>query len=86
VSIGESAVGRNAGRDAEAEEPIDDGRPRRTTRPLREPVRAIHGPKLKNHITPAGWQPLKDEHRLPLNRERPAVTHVVRVGRRQRRP
>jgi transcription elongation factor GreB len=35
------------------------------------------GPKLKNYITPAGLQRLKDEHRFLLNRERPAVTQVV---------
>jgi transcription elongation factor GreB len=49
----------------------------RTKRPLREPVREAPGPKLKNYITPAGLQRLKDEHRFLLNRERPAVTHVV---------
>jgi transcription elongation factor GreB len=32
---------------------------------------------LKNYITPAGLQRLKDEHRWLLTRERPAVTHVV---------
>src|ERR1700680_1047623 len=31
----------------------------------------------KNYITPAGLQPLKDEHRFLLTRERPAVTDVV---------
>jgi transcription elongation factor GreB len=45
--------------------------------PLREPVRDEPGPKLKNYITPAGLQRLKDEHRFLLNRERPAVTQVV---------
>lgn len=49
----------------------------RTKRPLREPVRDTPGPKLKNYITPAGLQRLKDEHRFLLNRERPAVTKVV---------
>jgi transcription elongation factor GreB len=49
----------------------------RTKRPLREPVREAPGPKLKNYITPAGLQRLKDEHRFLLNRERPAVTKVV---------
>jgi transcription elongation factor GreB len=33
--------------------------------------------RLKNYITPAGLQRLKDEHRFLLNRERPAVTQVV---------
>lgn len=49
----------------------------RTKRPLREPVRDAPGPKLKNYITPAGLQRLKDEHRFLINRERPAVTQVV---------
>lgn len=49
----------------------------RTKRPLREPVRETPGPKLKNYITPAGLQRLKDEHRFLMTRERPAVTHVV---------
>ena len=49
----------------------------RTKRPLREPVRDAPGPKLKNYITPAGLQRLKDEHRFLMNRERPAVTQVV---------
>jgi transcription elongation factor GreB len=49
----------------------------RTKRPLREPVRDAPGPKLKNYITPAGLQRLKDEHRFLLNRERPAMTQVV---------
>jgi transcription elongation factor GreB len=49
----------------------------RAKRPLREPVREAPGPKLKNYITPAGLQRLKDEHRFLLNRERPAVTQVV---------
>jgi len=49
----------------------------RTKLPLREPVREAAGPKLKNYITPAGLQRLKDEHRFLMNRERPAVTQVV---------
>src|SRR5688500_15636074 len=49
----------------------------RAKRPLREPVREVSGPKLKNYITPAGLQRLKDEHQFLLNRERPAVTQVV---------
>lgn len=49
----------------------------RTKRPLREPVRDAPGPKVKNYITPAGLQRLKDEHRFLLTRERPAVTKVV---------
>jgi transcription elongation factor GreB len=49
----------------------------RTKRPLREPVREEATPSLKNYITPAGLQRLKDEHRFLLNRERPAVVKVV---------
>ena len=33
--------------------------------------------RLKNYITPAGLQRLKDEHRFLFMRERPAVTQVV---------
>src|SRR5881628_1630273 len=33
--------------------------------------------RVKNYITPAGLQRLKDEHRFLLTRERPAVTQVV---------
>jgi transcription elongation factor GreB len=32
---------------------------------------------IKNYITPAGLQRLRDEHRFLLSRERPAVTQVV---------
>jgi transcription elongation factor GreB len=35
------------------------------------------GERVKNYITPAGLQRLKDEHRFLLTRERPAVTKVV---------
>lgn len=49
----------------------------RTKRPLRGPVREEAGPPLKNYITPAGLQRLKDEHRFLLTRERPAVVEVV---------
>lgn len=49
----------------------------RTKRPLRGPVRDEAGPTLKNYITPAGLQRLKDEHRFLLTRERPAVVEVV---------
>ncbi len=40
---------------------------------------AAHAPLkgVKNYITPAGLQRLKDEHRFLLTRERPAVTQVV---------
>jgi transcription elongation factor GreB len=40
-------------------------------------VREAPGPKLKNYITPAGLQRLKDEHRFLMSRERPAVRDVV---------
>jgi transcription elongation factor GreB len=40
-------------------------------------VREASGPKLKNYITPAGLQRLKDEHKFLMNRERPAMTQVV---------
>jgi transcription elongation factor GreB len=40
-------------------------------------VRDEPGPPLKNYITPAGLQRLKDEHRFLLTRERPAVVEVV---------
>src|SRR5580698_168936 len=49
----------------------------RTKRPLREPVREETGPTLKNYISPAGLQRLKDEHLFLLSRERPAVVEVV---------
>src|SRR5260370_30099602 len=49
----------------------------RTKRPLRGPVREEAGPTLKNYITPAGLQRLKDEHVFLLRRERPAVVEVV---------
>jgi len=49
----------------------------RTKRPLREPVREGEAPPLKNYITSAGLQRLKDEHRFLLSRERPAVVKVV---------
>ena len=43
----------------------------------RNPKADEPGPKIKNYITPAGLQRLKDEHRFLLMRERPAVTQVV---------
>ena len=49
----------------------------RTKRPLRGPVRDEAGPPLKNYITPAGLQRLKDEQVFLLSRERPAVVEVV---------
>src|ERR1700749_2897421 len=49
----------------------------RTKRPLRGPIREEAGPSVKNYITPAGLQRLKDEHRFLLSRERPAVVKVV---------
>ena len=49
----------------------------RSKLPTRAPVRDPPGPKLKNYITPAGLQRLKDEHKFLLLRERPAMTQVV---------
>ena len=49
----------------------------REKRPLRGSRREAPGPPLKNYITPAGLQRLKDEHRFLLTRERPAVVEVV---------
>ena len=46
-------------------------------RPLRGPIPDKPGPPLKNYITPAGLQRLKDEHSFLLTRERPAVVEVV---------
>ena len=43
----------------------------------REPKRDEPGVKIKNYITPAGLQRLRDEHKFLLNKERPAVTQVV---------
>lgn len=45
-----------------------------TRQPKRDDPNA---PRVKNYITPAGLQRLKDEHRFLLTRERPAVTKVV---------
>jgi transcription elongation factor GreB len=49
----------------------------REKRPLRGPRPDPPGPPLKNYITPAGLQRLKDEHAFLLSRERPAVVEVV---------
>ena len=46
-------------------------------RPLRGPRPDPPGPPLKNYITPAGFQRLKDEHSFLLTRERPALVEVV---------
>jgi transcription elongation factor GreB len=46
-------------------------------RPLRGPRPDPPGPPLKNYITPAGLQRLRDEHTFLLTRERPAVVEVV---------
>jgi transcription elongation factor GreB len=43
----------------------------------RHPRPDAPAPRVKNYITPAGLQRLKDEHRFLLIRERPAVTEVV---------
>jgi transcription elongation factor GreB len=49
----------------------------REKRPLRGPRPDPPGPALKNYITPAGLQRLKDEQVFLLSRERPAVVEVV---------
>src|SRR6201987_5039592 len=49
----------------------------REKRPLRGPRPEPTGPTLKNYITPAGLQRLKDEHVFLLRRERPAAVEVV---------
>lgn len=47
-------------------------------RPLRRPTEdSAPAVRVKNYITPAGLQRLKDEHHFLLTRERPAVTKVV---------
>jgi len=47
-------------------------------RPLRAPAESpAPAVRVKNYITPAGLQRLKDEHHFLLTRERPAVTKVV---------
>lgn len=43
----------------------------------RQPEADAPAPRVKNYITPAGLQRLKDEHQFLLTRERPAVTKVV---------
>src|SRR5438445_11891092 len=65
--IGPSATTRN---------PMADWQ-MREKRPLREPRPEPAGPTLKNYITPAGLQRLKDEHVVLLRGERPAVGEVV---------
>jgi len=44
---------------------------------LRGPRPDPPGPPVKNYITPAGLQRLRDEHQFLLTRERPAVVEVV---------
>src|SRR5262249_5621413 len=63
-------------RTTSSQNPMTDSQ-MRTKRPLRGPVREEPGPALKNYITPAGLQRLKDEHRFLLTRARPAVVEVV---------
>ena len=43
----------------------------------RKPADDTPAVRLKNYITPAGLQRLKDEHKFLLLRERPAMTQVV---------
>src|SRR6266403_12371 len=53
----------------------------REKQPLRGPRPEPAGPTVKNYITPAGLQRLKDEHVFLLSRERPAVgEHVARAA------
>lgn len=59
-----------------ARNPMTDSQ-MREKRPLRGPRPEPPGPAVKNYITPAGLQRLKDEHRFLLSRERPAVVEVV---------
>ncbi|MBM3275412.1 MAG: transcription elongation factor GreB [Candidatus Sericytochromatia bacterium] len=53
----------------------------RRPRALRDDAgRAADGipkPQVRNYITPAGLERLRDEHRFLLSRERPAMTEVV---------
>src|SRR5258706_12534264 len=65
--IGSSASTRN---------PVADWQ-MREKRPLRGPRPEPAGPTLKNYITPAGLQRLKDEHLFLLRRDRPAGGEVV---------
>lgn len=43
----------------------------------RKPKDDAPATRLKNYITPAGLQRLRDEHKFLLTKERPAVTNVV---------
>src|ERR1700754_2884516 len=47
------------------------------SRPLRTPSDDAPIAPVKNYITPAGLQRLRDEHHFLLVKERPAVTKVV---------
>src|ERR1700751_4126828 len=49
----------------------------REKRPLRGPRPEPAGPTVKNYITPAGLQRLKDEHVFLLRRARAPVVEVV---------
>src|SRR5260221_12118135 len=49
----------------------------REKRPLRGPRPEPAGPTLKNYITPAGLQRLKNKHMFLQGLERPAVMEVV---------
>src|SRR5437588_708361 len=56
---------------------IRAGRTTRCGKGLRENHKGTSPRRGKNYITPSGLQRLKDEHRLLLTRERPAVAEVV---------
>jgi transcription elongation factor GreB len=51
--------------------------PKSLSRKPTEETAVAQAKGVKNYITPAGLQRLKDEHRFLLTRERPAVTKVV---------
>jgi transcription elongation factor GreB len=65
--------GGGNGTDEHDEELEDD----RDEKPAAEEAPAAPAVRVKNYITPAGLQRLRDERLFLLNRERPAVTQVV---------
>src|SRR5258708_13372990 len=69
---GTSEIGSSAG----TRNPMADWQMREKW-PVRGPRPEPAGLTLKNYITPAGLQRLKDEHLFLLRRERPAVVEVV---------
>jgi transcription elongation factor GreB len=77
MSQSDLVVVRSYGTEGEAEVAKMADWQMREKRPLRGPVREEAGPAVKNYITPAGLQRLKDERSFLLSRERPAVVEVV---------